>query len=294
MKEADGFVKKFSPPLNLSPAPLSTAQSNPQENFCSRKFLNGAWAQGGNAPWQVWAEPVVTLLKLYTKDNVSYVLKSIFFKCLYYMGQNMHITEGVLSPPVLIAGACLSAVGLWRGQRGLSCSGLVYVGFLTSVFFVTSFIRFPIGPASVHLLLSGLLGIMLGPAVFVAVFIGLFFQWLFFGFGGLTVLGVNTFNIAGSAFLCSLCFRPLITKKKPALGGFLCGFCSVGLAAFFMAVALILSGEHFYTAALAVFTANIPLMVIEGIILAFIVPFVLKVCPELIFSGPALCRDDSH
>ena len=56
---------------------------------------------------------------------------------------------------------------------------------------MASSIYIPIPPASVHLILNGLLGVVLGYFAFPAILIGLLFQALVIGHGGLTTLGVN-------------------------------------------------------------------------------------------------------
>ena len=62
---------------------------------------------------------------------------------------------------------------------------------LTASFFVASQIRVPAGPTSVHLLLGGLVGIILGRRAVLAVAVGLFLQALLFGHGAFSALGVN-------------------------------------------------------------------------------------------------------
>ena len=65
-----------------------------------------------------------------------------------------------------------------------------------AAFFAGSLIAIPVGPSSVHLMLGGLIGLMLGTAAFPALFVALALQALLFGMGGLTTLGVNTLNMA--------------------------------------------------------------------------------------------------
>ena len=74
----------------------------------------------------------------------------------------MHISEGVLSPAVLGAGAVLAAAGIVIGLRKLDYDRLMTVAILAAAFFVGSLIHVPIGPSSVHLILNGLLGMLLG------------------------------------------------------------------------------------------------------------------------------------
>jgi cobalt/nickel transport system permease protein len=72
---------------------------------------------------------------------------------------------------------------------------------------VASSIYIPIPPASVHLILNGLLGVVLGYFAFPAILIGLFFQALVIGHGGLTTLGVNAAMMGIPALLAYHMFQ---------------------------------------------------------------------------------------
>lgn len=199
----------------------------------------------------------------------------------------MHISEGVLATPVLVSGGALTAIGTAIGLRKLDYDQMAKVGILSAAFFMASLIHVNIGPSSVHLLLNGILGLLLGWAAFPAVLVGLFLQAIFFQFGGLTVLGVNTFNVAGPAVLCGALFT-MVTQRWPHLLGpaaFITGGFSVVLTALAVAVSLVFTEESFVEAAALVVTAHLPVMVIEGIVAGFCVLFLAKVQPEAI---PAL------
>ena len=71
----------------------------------------------------------------------------------------MHISEGILSAQVLVSGAALTTVGTAIGLRKLDYDRIPQVAVLSAAFFVTSLVHIPIGPASVHLILNGLMGI---------------------------------------------------------------------------------------------------------------------------------------
>ena len=105
----------------------------------------------------------------------------------------MHIAEGVLSPAVLATGYALTAAGTALGLKKLDYDRLMTVAILAATFFVGSLIHVPIGITSAHLILNGLLGVILGWAAFPAILAALALQALLFQFGGLVVLGVNTF-----------------------------------------------------------------------------------------------------
>ena len=120
----------------------------------------------------------------------------------------MHIVDGALSIPVLVTGAGLTVIGVAIGLKKMDYDNLPLVGVLASVFFIASYIHLPLGFSSVHLIMNGLLGILLGWVAFPALLVALLLQVIFFGFGGLLVLGVNTLNIALPAVITYyLCYR---------------------------------------------------------------------------------------
>lgn len=199
----------------------------------------------------------------------------------------MHISEGVLSPAVLAAGGAVTAVGTAIGLKTLDYDRIMTVSLLTATFFVASLIHVPLGPANVHLVLGGLMGIVLGWSCFPAILVALFLQTLFFHYGGLVVLGVNTVTMALPALICFYIFRPWVEKngKSRQLGAFGAGFFSILISSLIMALALATTDKGFIQAAKLVVAAHIPLMVIEGIITMFTVTFLAKVQPEFLRIG---------
>jgi cobalt/nickel transport system permease protein len=198
----------------------------------------------------------------------------------------MHISEGILSAPILLGGASLTAVGTVIGLKKLDLDRIMEVSMLTATFFVASLIHVPIGPASIHLVLNGLLGIMLGWACFPAILVGLLLQAVFFQYGGLMVLGVNAVNMALPAALCFYLARPLLNSEKTRpLAGFIAGSGAILISAVFMALSLAFTDTGFLATAKITVLANIPIMVIEGFITMFIVSFIGRVHPELLRGG---------
>ncbi|MFW5724151.1 MAG: CbiM family transporter [Halochromatium sp.] len=123
-----------------------------------------------------------------------------------------HIPDGVLSAPVLISGALVSTGLLGVALHRLREAELPQAAVLAATFFVSSLISVPLGPSSVHLLLNGLMGLLLGWAAVPAIFVALLLQAIFFGFGGLLVLGVNTMNLALPALLVARLLRPRLQR----------------------------------------------------------------------------------
>ncbi|MGW8186792.1 MAG: cobalt transporter CbiM [Desulfobacterales bacterium] len=196
----------------------------------------------------------------------------------------MHISEGVLSAPVLVSGGALAATGTVIGLKKIDYDHLARVGILAATFFVATLVHVPIGPSSVHLILNGIVGLLLGWAAFPAILVALLLQAVFFQFGGITTLGVNTIIMALPAVICYYLFAPLLHKdfKYLLLAGFGCGFCAVLFGGIIVGLALMFTEENFLKIAMLVVTAHIPVMIIEGIVTAFCVAFLKKVQPAML------------
>jgi cobalt/nickel transport system permease protein len=197
----------------------------------------------------------------------------------------MHISEGVLSAPVLITGAAISGTAVGFGLKKMDYDRIPQVAVLSSAFFVASLIHVPIGPSSVHLVLNGLIGILLGFAAFPAIMVALFLQAVLFQFGGITTLGVNTFNMAFPAVICFYLFSHWVKHENAviALGSaFACGFIAVLLGSIMVAISLVFTGESFIAVAKVVVIAHLPVMIVEGILTTFCVGFLRKVRPEIL------------
>ncbi len=202
----------------------------------------------------------------------------------------MHISEGVLSAPVLGVGMAIAAAGTVIGLKKLKEDEVPQAAILSAAFFVASLIHVPVGPSSVHLILNGILGLLLGWAAFPAILIALLLQGVLFQFGGITTLGVNTVNVAGPAVICYYLFGSFIHKSGTVsfAASFACGFLSVFLTSILVAVSLMFTEENFFEVACAVVVAHLPVMVIEGVVTGSCVGFLKKVRPELLPQwGPA-------
>ncbi|WP_319532112.1 cobalt transporter CbiM [uncultured Cohaesibacter sp.] len=200
----------------------------------------------------------------------------------------MHIVDGALSNEVVVGASVLCAGGLVIGLRKLDMDLIPAAGVLSATFFVASLIHVPLGVSSVHLIMNGLAGVVLGWTAFPALFIALLLQAVFFAFGGITVLGVNALNIAGPAVIVGLIARPFLLRTTSAttfaiIGGF-AGGASIALTTIFVAFSLALSGDNFIAAAKLVFFAHIPIMIIEGLLSAAAMYLIFRVKPELLHA----------
>lgn len=191
----------------------------------------------------------------------------------------------MLSSPILITGAVATTGLLAVAIRRLDYDRIPQAAVLSAAFFVASLLSVPVGPSSVHLILNGLMGLILGWAAVPAIFVALIMQAVFFGYGGLLVLGVNTLNIALPALLCAALIGPLLrrSKGKTALfWGALSGALGVLLTAVLVSLSLGLSSTDFLPAARLVLATYAPLIVAEAAVTGFALGFILRVAPELI------------
>ncbi|MCP4104948.1 MAG: cobalt transporter CbiM [Desulfobacteraceae bacterium] len=196
----------------------------------------------------------------------------------------MHISEGILSGPVLASGMALAAAGTAIGLKKLDYDRITKAGILSAAFFVASLVHVPIGPSSTHLVLNGIVGLLLGWAAFPTILVALILQAMFFQFGGITTLGVNTVIMALPAVLCYYLFGSLIHKKPEVStpAAFAAGFFSIFFSAVVVGFVLVFTNENFLKVSKLIAVANLPIMIIEGIVAAFCVAFLKKVQPEML------------
>jgi len=210
----------------------------------------------------------------------------------------MHIPDGILPASVCLGGYATAGAATWYSLRQIRRKenpreGIPKASLLTAAFFVASWVHVPVPPTSVHLVLNGLLGVVLGYYAFPAILIGLFFQAVMFQHGGLTTLGVNATVMGVPALLAYYVFRLRNFLGKGSRVGtglcaFLAGALGIGLAAAAAMTILIttmpagISTEAERTSIYALTLAHVPLMVIEGAFTALVALFLQRVKPMLL------------
>ncbi|KIH76314.1 cobalt/nickel transport system permease protein [Geoalkalibacter ferrihydriticus] len=196
----------------------------------------------------------------------------------------MHISDGVLPVSVALgSGAASLALAAWSARRTPS-EDLPKLAVVAASFFVASLVHVPLGPTSVHLLIPGLVGILLGSASFLAIALGLVLQSLLFQYGGLTALGANALLMGIPALICGWLFQRLKghnRKRQMIVGGIIGGLGTV-FAAMLLAVLLASGGEDFFGVARLAVLAHVPVVAIEALVSAFTIGFLCKVKPELL------------
>ena len=189
-----------------------------------------------------------------------------------------------MSGQVLVAGGVLAFAGTAIGLKKIDYDSIVHVAILASAFFVASLIHVNLGPSSVHLILNGVVGLLLGWAAFPAILVALLLQAVFFQYGGITALGVNTVIMATPAVVCYYLFSPFLNRGKRTVfvASFMAGAGSVLLSCLFLGLALYFTEKNFLEVSILVITANLPVMIIEGVVTGFMVAFLQRVYPEIL------------
>lgn len=195
----------------------------------------------------------------------------------------MHISEGVLNSEILITGTVASTALLAYSIKSIDSENIPKIAVLSAVFFLASFIHVPIGVASIHLILGGLVGAFLGYGAFLAIFVALSLQGLLFGYGGITTLGVNSFIMGVPALLGYYILKIRTTSKTlQNILYFLVGFIPTFVSAFLLSLVLALNGDKFLNTSYLAFISNLPIMLIEGLITLFAINFIQKISPTLL------------
>lgn len=203
----------------------------------------------------------------------------------------MHIAEGVLTPGVVAGSWVVAAAGIGVGLRRLDPDAMPRVAVLSSAFFVASLIQVPLGPASAHLVLNGLMGVLLGWLVFPALVVALVLQAVFFGFGGLTSLGANVLIMGVPALLARAVFvagrRPTEAGTATLVRGGLAGATGIVAGAALLALFLAAIGREFAAAIAVIAAAHLPVAGVEALVAAAVLSFLARVRPELLPAGGA-------
>lgn len=197
----------------------------------------------------------------------------------------MHISEGVLSGTALAIGWAGTITCTATGLKKTDMNKIVRTALLSSAFFLASLVNIRIGPSSTHLSLLAPMGLILGWSSFPAMLIALFLQAILFHFGGLLVLGANTFIMGLPALMVHVLFGRMVRSENKIFSGlmaFIAGSVAVITGASLAGVFLGISDRNFLEAAKLLFYAHIPLALIEGAVTAFMIIFLRRTSPEFL------------
>ncbi len=210
----------------------------------------------------------------------------------------MHMADALISPAgggaMWVATAGMAAYAAKKVQNDLDDRKIPLMGVLGAFVFAAQMINFTIPGtgSSGHLGGGLLLAILLGPqAAFLTITSILTIQALFFADGGILALGCNIFNMGFLACFIGypLIYKPL-TGENPSQGrlfiaSVLAAVIGLQLGAFGVVLETFFSGISelpFSTFVLLMQPIHLAIGLIEGLVTAAIVMFVMKESPEIL------------
>ena len=203
----------------------------------------------------------------------------------------MHLADGVLSGPVLALASAVAVGAVAFGLRRLGEQQLPAAALLGAAFLVASAIHVPVGPGSVHLILNGLAGLLLGWAVFPVLCVSLLLQAVLFSFGGLTSLGANVLILGLPGLLVHALFHRALTRRLASptglaahtavLVGAASGLIGVGAAIVLASLALHASGGAAFGHLVGLFAlAHLPVLALDALISALTLSTLVRLVPD--------------
>ncbi|HNT97758.1 MAG TPA: energy-coupling factor ABC transporter permease [Elusimicrobiales bacterium] len=213
----------------------------------------------------------------------------------------MHMADALLSPAVggtmwTVSGGLL-AYSAEKVREEADDRKVPLMGVLGAFIFAAQMINFtiPATGSSGHMGGGMILAILLGPwSAFLVMASVLTVQALFFADGGLLALGCNIFNLG--FFTCFVAY-PLIYKKiagdslngrRIMLGATLAGIVGLQLGAFGVVVQTLASGISelpFKTFVMLMQPIHLAIGLVEGLVTAGVVSFILKARPEILAAA---------
>jgi cobalt/nickel transport system permease protein len=200
----------------------------------------------------------------------------------------VHISDGVLAEWLWGGGWAVSAVILAYALSKMKTEDVPRLSVITAAVFVSSLVHISVGPTSVHFILNGFAGVMLGILAYPCIFVALVLQCFLFGFGGVTTIGINAVNMGVPALIAYMIFKTGVgldispeRRKRASLFGAIAGGVAVVLALLFLAAELLTTGEEFLETTVLVVSTHIPIIAVEAIFTGVIVGFIATVEPEM-------------
>ena len=185
----------------------------------------------------------------------------------------MHIPDGYLSPltcaVLYIAAAPFWAIALNRVKRLLNTKLVPLLSVFAAFSFVIMMFNIPLpGGTTGHAIGVGIATIVLGPwGSMLAISVALLIQALFFGDGGITAFGANSFNMAIVGSLAAAAIyriaagRAEIVSTRRVIAAALAGYAAINAAAFCASIEFGLQPLLFHDASGAPLYAPYPLSI---------------------------------
>lgn len=207
----------------------------------------------------------------------------------------VHLNDGAIAGPWLVGGFIGAGLLLAVAAYRLREEWVPRIGVLSAAFFIgsTIHIKLAVLPTSVHLILNGLVGLILGRRAPLAVTVGLALQYFLLAHGGLSTLGLNACIIGLPAVIAGQLFPLLRRAGFPAFAlGCLIGGGTVGASVGLNFLVLLAGGkDDWRDLARLVLLAHVPVVVVEGLMLGVVVRYLEKVKPELLGLSRSRPRD---
>lgn len=195
----------------------------------------------------------------------------------------MHVSDGILTPEVAIVTSVIGISLVIYSIKNLKNDSIAILSAMSAMFFIASFIHIPIGPTQIHLILTGVIGILLGSQVFLAILIALILQATLLGYGGLTSLGANLIIMSLPAYIIYIIVKKgFLNFLSEKLRYFFIGFLAVFLSTALLSLILIFAKDEYLYVAYTIIFANIPAMIIEGLVTLFLINYLKKSIPQLL------------
>ncbi len=229
----------------------------------------------------------------------------------------VHIPDGYLSPSTCAVGYAIAspfwALALNRVKRLLQSRVVPLLAVVSAFSFVIMMFNLPTpGGTTAHAVGMGVAAIVLGPwAAIIAISIALMIQALFFGDGGVTTFGFNSFNMAiiGS-FVSYGVYRLIsagaaVTSGRRVAAGAIAGYVAINVAALAAAIEFGVQPLLFHDATGGPLYAPYPLSIsipammsahltlagaAEAIITAGVVAYLQRSNPSLLESTASVAR----
>lgn len=208
----------------------------------------------------------------------------------------MHIPDGFVSPQVsLPAFAACAPLWAWAARRHLgraSVESLPIVGALTGLAFVVQTIMIPVpGGTSTHLVGVMLLALLYHPLLaFVCESLVLLVQALFFGAGGVTVLGINALAMGLLGPLCGWLAWKALRRFSEEAALFAAGWVSMQVSTLAVVGALALQHRldpaYLPTPPAVLLAAMMaPSLAVSGVVEGLYTIFALSLVRKALFHG---------
>ncbi|MHA1298308.1 MAG: energy-coupling factor ABC transporter permease [Candidatus Helarchaeota archaeon] len=211
----------------------------------------------------------------------------------------MHIPDGILAPwlwiTFLVVSLIILAICFYKLEKELDEEFVPYIGVLAAFIFAAQFVNFPVpGGTSGHLVGGTLIAAILGPWAAPVIIILVLLIQAIMGDGGITVIGVNVFNmgIVGGMFgyvlialFVKILGRKLDSRKNLIVSSAIASFIAIIMAAMMVPIELQLSGVVSWEVSLPpMLIYHIIIGIGEAAITAAVLVYITKAKPDLILT----------